>query len=482
MSTAFATADAPAIAPPPVSESVIAAIKAVVGDAGWSLDQGRVDPKLTEWRGKWKGHTPLLVLPKTTEEVSKVVKICFDAGVAITPQGGNTGLVGGQIPFGEVLVSLERMRTVRDVAPVDDTMVLETGLSLLEAQQIAEKAGRYFPLSLAAEGTATVGGVISTNAGGTAVLRYGVTRDLVSGLEVVLPNGDIFHGLKRLRKDNTGYDIKHMFIGAEGTLGIITAASLKLFPIMNSRSTAIVGFDSPQKAIDLLVRAKQETGGQVEAFELMGRYGLSLVLKHIPDTREPLGAEYPWYALIEVASGDPDGAASSMERLLEAAFEEELILDAAIAQNETQQAEFWRLREDHSAAEKAEGPAWKHDISVPLSRMAEYIIEGDKAVQDFLPGARLVAFGHVGDGNVHFNVIIPEGMDVATFNGLRDAGAKVVHDLAHAYEGSISAEHGLGRMKTQEALQYKDPVAVEAMRALRLALDPKRIMNPHVLF
>ncbi|MDV6332913.1 FAD-binding oxidoreductase [Asticcacaulis sp. 201] len=467
---------------PSVSPEVIAQIKAVVGDAGWSEDPMRVDPKLTEWRGKWKGHTPLLVLPKSTQEVSEVVKICFDNAVAITPQGGNTGLVGGQIPFGEVLISLERMKAIRDVAPTDDTMVLEAGLTLLDAQQIAEKADRYFPLSLAAEGTATVGGVISTNAGGTAVLRYGVTRDLVSGLEVVLPNGDVFHGLKRLRKDNTGYDIKHMFIGAEGTLGIITAASLKLFPIMNSRATAIVAFDSAQKAIDLLVRAKQETGGQVEAFELMGRYGLSLVLKHIPDTREPLGGEYPWYALIEVASGDPQGASAAMERLLEAAFEEELVLDAVIAQNETQAAEFWRLREDHSAAEKAEGAAWKHDISVPLSRMAEYMEEGKAAIEAFLPGARLVAFGHVGDGNVHFNVIVPEGMDPAKFNALRDEGAKVVHDLVNAYEGSISAEHGLGRMKTNEALAYKDPVAVATMQALRSALDPKRIMNPHVLF
>ncbi len=478
MSTAtLAQPETPAVAP-----EVIARIKAAVGDAGWSDDAGRLDAKLTEWRGKWKGNTPLLVLPKSTEEVAAVVRICNEAGVAITPQGGNTGLVGGQIPFGEVLISLERMKQIRDVAPTDDTMVLEAGLSLLEAQQIAEKAGRYFPLSLAAEGTATVGGVISTNAGGTAVLRYGVTRDLVSGLEVVLPNGDIFHGLKRLRKDNTGYDLKQLFIGAEGTLGIITAASLKLFPIMNSRSTAIVGFETAQKAIDLLVRAKQETGGQVEAFELMGRYGLSLVLKHIPDTREPLAGEYPWYALIEIASGDPEGAASSMERLLEAAFEEELIVDATIAQNETQAAEFWRLREDHSAAEKAEGAAWKHDISVPLSRMAEYIVEGDKAVQDFLPGARLVAFGHVGDGNVHFNVILPEGMDAGEFNAMRDAGSKVVHDLVHKYEGSISAEHGLGRMKTAEALLYKDPTAVAAMQAVRASLDPKRIMNPHVLF
>ena len=477
MSTPAPETEIPAVAP-----EVLARIKAAVGEAGYSEDPMRLDPKLTEWRGKWKGHTPLLVMPKSTEEVAAVVKICFEAGVAITPQGGNTGLVGGQIPFGEILISLERMKAVRDVAASDDTMVLETGLSLLEAQQVAERAGRYFPLSLAAEGTATVGGVISTNAGGTAVLRYGVTRDLVSGLEVVLPNGEIFHGLKRLRKDNTGYDLKQLFIGAEGTLGIITAASLKLFPIMNSRATAIVAFESAQKAIDLLVRAKQETGGQVEAFELMGRYGLSLVLKHIPDTREPLEAEYPWYALIEVASGDPDGAQAAMERVLGAAFEEELILDGVIAQNETQAAEFWRLREDHSAAEKAEGAAWKHDVSVPLSRMADYIAEGDKAIQAFLPGARLVAFGHVGDGNVHFNVIVPEGMDAGEFNALRDAGAKVVHDLVHRYEGSISAEHGLGRMKTQEALLYKDPVAVEAMRAVRLALDPKRIMNPHVLF
>jgi FAD/FMN-containing dehydrogenase len=467
---------------PPVAPEVIAEIKAVVGDAGWSDDDLRVTAKLTEWRGKWKGHTPLLVLPKTTEELSQVVKICNAHGVAITPQGGNTGLVGGQIPFGEILVSLERMRAIRDVAPTDDTMVLEAGITLLEAQKIAEKANRFFPLSLAAEGTATVGGVISTNAGGTAVLRYGVTRDLVSGLEVVLPNGEVFNGLKRLRKDNTGYDLKQMFIGAEGTLGIITAASLKLFPVMNSRCVAIVGFETAQKAIDLLGRAKQETGGQVEAFELMGRYGLSLVLKNIPDTREPLEGEYPWYALIEVASGDPDGAEGSMERLLTAAFEEELIVDAAIAQNETQAAAFWRLREEHSAAEKVEGAAWKHDVSVPLSQMADYIEKGAAAVEAFLPGARLVTFGHVGDGNVHFNVIVPEGMDAAEFNALRDQGAKVVHDLVHQYEGSISAEHGLGRMKTQEALQYKDPAAVEAMRAIRLALDPKRIMNPHVLF
>jgi FAD/FMN-containing dehydrogenase len=468
--------------PPPVAPEVISQLKSVVGAGGFSQDPKRVTPKLTEWRGKWVGHTPLLLLPKSTKEVSEIVKICYEHNVAITPQGGNTGLVGGQIPFGEVLLSMEKMRAIRDVAPFDDTMVLESGITLLEAQNIAREAGRYFPLSLAAEGTATIGGVISTNAGGTAVLRYGVTRDLVSGLEVVLPNGEIFNGLKRLRKDNTGYDLKQLFIGAEGTLGIITAASLKLFPIMKGRATAIVAFESAQKAIDLLVTAKIETGGQVEAFELMGRYGLSLVLKHIPDTREPLETTYPWYALIEVASGDADAAQSGMERLLEAAFDNDLILDAAIAQNERQAAAFWRLREDHSAAEKCEGAAWKHDISVPLSRMADYIAEGSKALLDFLPGARIVTFGHVGDGNIHFNVIIPEGMDAAKFNDLRDQGALVVHDLVNAYHGSISAEHGLGRMKTHEAHVYKDEAAIAAMQAVRQALDPKRIMNPKVLF
>ena len=324
--------------------------------------------------------------------------------------------------------------------------------------------------------------MISTNAGGTAVLRYGVTRDLVSGLEVVMANGDIYHGLKRLRKDNTGYDLKQLFIGAEGTLGIITAASLKLFPKLKGRATAIVAFDTSQKAIDLLARAKAVTGGQVEAFELMGRYGLSLVLKHIADTRPPLEGDYPWYALIEIGSGSSDGADRALNDLLEAAFEEALIIDAVIAQNETQAREFWRLREDHSAAEKCEGPAWKHDISVPLSRMAEYLEKGSQAVLDFMPKARIVAFGHVGDGNIHFNVIAPEDMDAAHFNALRDQGSKVVHDLVHQYQGSISAEHGLGRLKTDEARQYKDDVAIDLMRRVRHALDPQKIMNPKVLF
>ena len=466
----------------PLTDALIAEMKTILGPQGFSQDPDRIAPKLTEWRGKWTGHTPFLALPKTTDEVSRLVKLCYENNIAMTPQGGNTGLVGGQIPFGEVLISLERRKAVRDIAPLDDTLVAEAGVTLLEAQNLASEAGRYFPLSLAAEGTATIGGVISTNAGGTAVLCYGVTRDLVSGLEVVMADGKVFHGLKRLRKDNTGYDLKQIFIGAEGTLGIITAASLKLFPKLVGRATAIVAFETPQQAIALLGLAKAQSGGQVEAFELMGRYGLSLVLKHIPDTRDPLETVYPWYALIEVASATADEAQSALERILESAFEADLILDAVLAQNESQRLAFWRLREDHSAAEKAEGPAWKHDIAVPLSRMADYIIEGSDEVSKFLPGARIVTFGHVGDGNIHFNVITPEDMDGAQFNALRDQGAKVVHDLVNEYGGSISAEHGLGRMKTEEARIYKDQDTLFAMQALRFAFDPKRLFNPMVLF
>ncbi len=460
----------------------VAALKAALPETSWSEDPMVLAPRLTEWRGKWTGHTPLLLMPASVAEAQTVMRICFEHQVPVTPQGGNTGLVGGQIPFGTLLISTHRLKAVRAVSAADDVMVLEAGVTLLEAQQAAAGANRFFPLSLAAEGTASIGGNLSTNAGGTAVLRYGMMRDLVLGLEVVLPDGRLYEGLRRLRKNNTGYDLKNLFIGAEGTLGLITAASLKLFPRMTSRATAMVGFETAEQAITLLSRAKEETGGLVEAFELMGRYGLSLVLKHIPDTREPLDGVYPWYALIEITAGAAGQAEAAMERVLETAFEEGLILDAAIAQNETQAKAFWRLREDHSAAEKCEGACWKHDISVPLSRMAEWIGTATEAVEAFEPGARVVAFGHVGDGNVHFNVIQPEGADPAAFNARRDDGARVVHDLVNAYEGSISAEHGLGRMKAHEAAVYKSEAELDLMRAVRAAIDPKGLMNPGVLF
>ena len=466
----------------PVPADVISKLKAVLGPDGWTDDPQRLDAKLVEWRGRWRGETPLLALPKSTDEVSALVAICAEHAVAITPQGGNTGLVGGQIPYGEVLVSTARLNRVREVAPADDCMIVEAGVTLLEAQQAALGHDRLFPLSLAAEGAATVGGNISTNAGGIAVLRYGVMRDLVLGLEAVLPNGKVFAGLKRLRKDNTGYDLKHLLIGAEGTLGIVTAASLKLFPLMRSRATAMVAVESPAKAVELLLRAKAETGGGVDAFELMGREGLALVLKNIPDTRDPFSLAYPWYVLIELASGEPGGAEAGLERLLASAFEQELVLDAAIAQSEQQVRAFWRIREDHSAAQKPEGAEWKHDVSVPVSRIPAFLEEANAAVARFHPGARVVAFGHVGDGNVHYDVLQPVDADSAAFSALRDEGSRIVHDIVARYDGSISAEHGLGRMKSQEALRYKSEVQVEAMRAVRDALDPKRIMNPGVFF
>lgn len=464
----------------PTPES-LAELKAALPGA-WTQDAAEMAPWLTEWRGRWTGETPLLLQPRSTEEVARAVEICARHGVAVVTQGGGTGLVGGQIPYGEVLLSTRKLRTVRDVTPLDDAMTVEAGVTLLEAQELAKEKDRFFPLSLAAEGSATIGGVISTNAGGTAVLRYGMMRDLVLGIEAVMPDGQVFNGLKRLRKDNTGYDLKQLFIGAEGTLGVVTAATLKLFPIMRSRATAIVGLESHHDAVELLARAKAETGGGVEAFELMKRLGMSLVLKNIPDTREPLETTPPWYVLIELASGEPDGAEAAMERLLTTAFEEGLIVDAAIAQNDAQKAEFWRLREEHSAALKPEGGGWKHDVSVPVSRIADFIDEATAAVERFHPGCRVSVFGHVGDGNLHYDVIPGVGEDVSAFIARWMEGSEVVHDVVARYDGSISAEHGLGRLKTDEARRYKSPLEIATMQAIRQALDPRRIMNPAVLF
>lgn len=466
----------------PPSPVVIEELKAAVGSDGWSQDAFEVAPYLTEWRNRWTGETPILLKPASTEEVSRVVAICAKHGTAIIPQGGNSGLVGGQIPYGEVLLSTRRLRTVRDVTPLDDAMTLEAGITLLEAQEHARAAGRYFPLSLAAEGSATIGGVISTNAGGTQVLRYGMMRDLVLGIEAVMPNGEVFNGLKRLRKDNTGYDLKQLLIGAEGTLGVVTAATLKLFPIMRSRAVAMVALESAAASIELLARAKDETGGGVEAFELMKGLNAELVVKNIPDTRWPLEPAPAWSVLIEIISGTPGGAEAQMERLLEVAFEEGLITDAAIAQNDTQRAAFWRLREECSASLKPEGGGWKHDVSVPISRIAQFIDEASAAVDRFHPGARVSCFGHIGDGNLHFDILPAVGEDIPAFIGRWKEGSQVVHDIVARYDGSISAEHGLGRLKTEEVKRYKSPLEVATMAAIRKAIDPQRIMNPAVLF
>jgi len=463
-------------------DAVIARLKASLGEKGWSQDPERLAPKLVEWRDRWSGTTPFLALPGSTKDVAAVVAICAQAGVAITPQGGNTGLVGGQIPDGEILLSTERLRAVRDVDPTDDVLVAEAGVTLAQAHEAALGVGRRFPLSLASEGSATIGGLVSTNAGGTAVLRYGTMRDLVLGVEAVLPNGKIWNGLKRLRKDNTGYDLKQLLIGAEGTLGVVTAASLKLFPIPVSRAVAFAGCGSVAAAVRLLERAKTETGETVEAFELICRLGVELAVRHLPKIREPLESRPPWCVLIETAAAQSGLAETAMERLLTAGLEEGLILDASIAQNEAQARGFWALREGQSAAQKPEGPAWKHDVSVPISEIARFIEEASAALEARFPGVRIDAFGHVGDGNIHFDVLAPAGGGAKAHLARRDEGAHIVHDLVMSLGGSISAEHGLGTMKTAEAASYKSSVELEAQRAIRAALDPKRIMNPRVLF
>ena len=465
----------------PTPSPILDRLKSSVAPGGWSQDADRLAPKLIEWRDRWSGTTPLLLLPRSTGEVAAIVRICAETGTAITPQGGNTGLVGGQIPQGEVLLSLEKMNQVREVSPDDDAMIVEAGVTLQAAQEAARDANRFFPLSLAAEGTATIGGNISTNAGGTAVLRYGTMRSLVLGIEAVLPSGEVFNGLKMLRKDNTGYDLKQLLIGAEGTLGVVTAASLRLFPVLTDRTVAVAAVASPADAVALLTRAKDESGGAVEAFELMNALGVAFAMKNL-GLRAPLGGDPAWTVLIEMAGSEPGHTAAAMERVLSRALEDGLISDAAVAQNATQAHAFWAVREGQSGAQKPEGAAWKHDVSVPVSRIAAFITEATAAVSRFSPDVRVVAFGHVGDGNIHYDVLKPEGAPDAPHAALRDAGAKIVHDLAVSMGGSISAEHGLGAMKSAEALSYKSQAEIAAQRAVRAALDPKRIMNPRVLF
>lgn len=463
------------------SPEALSAFKSALGPGGWTDDSADIAPWLTEWRNRWQGHTPLMLTPRSTEEVARAVRVCAEHRVAIVPQGGDTGLVGGQIPYGEVLLSTRKLRAVRDVTPLDDAMTVEAGVTLLEAQQAATAADRMFPLSLAAEGTATIGGVISTNAGGTAVIRYGVMRDLVLGIEAVMPDGEIFHGLKRLRKDNTGYDLKQLLIGAEGTLGVVTAATLKLFPIMRSRATAVVGLDSPHAAIDLLARAKSETGGGVEAFELMKRLGVQFALTHIPDTREPLDTTAPWYVLIELVSGEPGGAEAGMERLLSTAFETGLITDAAIAQNDGQRAAFWKMREEQSAAQKPEGGGWKHDVSVPVSRIANFLDEPRRRSNASTP--ERVSAPSVMSATAICTMTCCARRGLTCPPSWR-GGRRLAHRPRHRrpLRWLHLAEHGLGRLKTDEARRYKSPLDIRTMQAIRAAIDPHRIMNPAVLF
>ncbi|HAM47023.1 MAG TPA: hydroxyacid dehydrogenase, partial [Alphaproteobacteria bacterium] len=457
------------------------AIRAAVGPGGFSDTPADIAPFLREHRGLYQGETALFVQPASTEAVAKVVSICAQAKIAIVPQGGNTGLVGGQIPFpGDhaILLNLSRMNKVRALDPDNDTITVEAGCTLAALQQAAEAADRLFPLSLASEGSCQIGGNISTNAGGNAVLRYGNMRDLVLGIEAVLPDGRIWNGLRGLRKDNTGYDLKQLFIGGEGTLGIVTAAVCKLFPRPRTVATALVAVPDVAAAVSLFGRLKQTSGDRLTAFELIPRIGIDFVTRHIPGARDPLTKAVDWYVLAELSSAGEEDLRHRLEAALAATLEEGLASDAAIAESGAQASALWALRENLSDVQKLEGGSIKHDISVPISAIPAFITEASKAVTAALPGIRPVPFGHIGDGNVHFNLSQPPAMDRDAFLDRWAEFNRIVHDIAAGLGGSISAEHGLGFMKRDEITHYKSAVEIDMMRAVKRALDPQNIMNP----
>jgi FAD/FMN-containing dehydrogenase len=459
--------------------ALLESLRAAVGAAHVLTDPADVAPYVTDWRGRYSGRALAIVRPGDTPQVAEVVRRCIEAGVAVVPQGGNTGLCGGATPTGgEVVVSLTRMNHVRGIDVANNTITVEAGCTLAALQAAAAGADRLFPLSLAAEGTATIGGNLSANAGGVQVLRYGNARELCLGLEVVLPDGRVWNGLRALRKDNTGYDLKHLFIGAEGTLGLITAAVLKLYSRPRQVATAWAAVPSPQAAVALLTRLRERIGGRVTAFELVSRPSLDLVLKNIPHSRDPLPGRSPWQVLIELSDTMDSALDGALQEALTAAIDAGEAGDAALARSEEQALAFWRLRENISEAQKIEGVSIKHDISLPVSRIPEFIERCDAALAAAFPGVRVVCFGHLGDGNLHYNQSKPAALDNAAFIGQSDAVNRIVHDLVAGLGGSISAEHGLGQLKREEILRYKSEVEMDMMRAVKKALDPAGLMNP----
>jgi FAD/FMN-containing dehydrogenase len=453
----------------------------IVGARHVVTEPADMERYLVEDRGLYHGRALCVVRPGKVEEVSRLVALCGETNTKIVPQGGNTGLVGGQIPSesgDEIVLSLARLTAIREVDAASNTMIVEAGVTLLRAQEEAEKADRLFPLSLASEGSCTIGGNLSTNAGGTAVLAYGNARDLVLGLEVVLADGRVLSNLSKLKKDNTGYDLKHLFMGAEGTLGIITAAVLKLFPRLRARTTAFVGLASPKDALSLLTLAQERAGSSLVTFELIPRIGIEFVLRHSPGARDPLSGRHAWYVLMELASQAEHGLEETAQSLLADAIERGMAEDAALASSLDQRNDFWRLREHLSEVQKHEGGSIKHDVSVPIAAVPAFIETAKTAVKAALPGARVVAFGHLGDGNIHFNVSQPIGADKAAFLARWHEINDVVHGIVATYGGSVSAEHGIGRLKRDLLPKVKDPVALDVMRALKRTLDPKGLLNP----
>jgi len=466
----------------PVPGDVIERLKAVVGPKGWSDDATALAPQLVDWRRRYQGRTPLLVRPATTPEVAAVVGLCAEARVPIVPQGGNTSLCGGSIPSeagDEILLSLSRMNRVRAIDAANYTITAEAGCILAQVQEAASEADRLFPLSLAAEGSCQIGGNLSTNAGGITVLRYGNARELVLGLEVVLPDGRVWDGLRGLRKDNTGYDLKQLFLGAEGTLGIITAAVLKLFPKPRERVTAFVAVTDLPAAVALLGRCRATSGDAVTSFELLPRAGIDLGQKYVAGVVEPLRARRDYYVLIELTSAvDDSGLRGTLEKALEQALEDGLIADATVAESAEQSRRLWFVRESLVELQKFAGASIKHDVSVAVSRVPAFMTRAIAAVTSALPGIRPVPFGHVGDGNIHFNLYQPEAMGADDFLARQPELSRIVHDIVAELDGSISAEHGIGRLRRDDLRRYKPAVELELMRRIKRALDPDDIMNP----
>ncbi|MET4483623.1 FAD-binding oxidoreductase [Bradyrhizobium sp. F1.13.3] len=457
---------------------LLAKFKTIVGDKHALIDHGDVAPYLSEERGLFHGRSPLVLRPASTAEVSAICRLATEHKVALVPQGGNTGLVGGQTPHhGEVVVSLRRLNKVREVDTASNTMTCEAGVVLQIAQQHAAGVDRLFPLSLGAEGSCTIGGNLSTNAGGTTALAYGVARDLALGLEVVLADGRVLNLLSKLKKDNTGYDLRNIFIGSEGTLGIITAATLRLFAEPREIETAFVGLTSPAQALKLLALSRSEAAGLLTGFELLSQIAVEFTIRHAIGVRDPLAGKHPWYVLMELSS-PRDEAQTSLEAILTQAFEDKIVDDAAIAANLSQRLAFWKLRDEISAAQKPEGGSIKHDISVPVAAVPEFIARADIAVGKLIPGARPVPFGHLGDGNIHYNVSQPIGVSRADFLARWRDVNELVFEIVRDLSGSISAEHGIGVLKRRELPLVKDKIAIEVMRQIKATLDPLGIMNP----
>ncbi|MDH4992723.1 FAD-binding oxidoreductase [Aquamicrobium lusatiense] len=454
----------------------------IVGARHALTSQQDIAPYLIEPRGLWHGRTSLVLRPGSVEEVSRIMRLATETGTPIVPQSGNTGLVGAQVPDaggGQVVLSLSRLNRIREVDLLSNTVTAEAGVILQTLQETAAQAGRLFPLSLAAQGSCQIGGNLSSNAGGTNVLAYGNARELCLGVEVVLPTGEVFDDLRKLKKDNTGYDLKNLFVGAEGTLGVITAAVLKLFPMPKGREVAFVGLPSAEAALQLFAMASDRAGSSLTAFELIGQRPYDFTLAHAPGVVRPLTSDSPWYVLMEISSGrSAEDARGLIEDILGAAIEEDVAGDAVIAASLSQAEALWNFREVLPEAQKPEGASIKHDISVPIAAIPAFIAKAGKAVEQVAPGARPVCFGHMGDGNLHYNVSRPADGDDAAFLALYRAVNDAVHDVVREFSGSISAEHGIGQLKRDELIATAPPMAIDLMRRVKAAFDPAGIMNP----